>query len=103
MSLFLEQKPENLRLCLSGPPGAASFLGDSLIGMGGPKPSAHLGEGLEVGREMKERKTWSYLQGDGPRLREGTVPLPVEPQSEGGAMGLLRSTSGREAGPTHSL
>lgn len=78
-SLFLEQGPENLRLWdqdespASQPPGAASLLRDGLIGTRGPKPclagegsvvvckglrsgTPHQGEGLEVGREIKEEE-----------------------------------------------
>ena len=48
-----------------------------------PGSSAHRGEGLEVGREVKEEEDLAPPSGGWSRLREGTVPLPAEPQSEG--------------------
>lgn len=41
------------------------------------------GEGLEVGREVKEEEDLAPPSGGWSRLREGTVLLPVELQSEG--------------------
>lgn len=48
-----------------------------------PGLSAHRGEGLEVGREVKEEEDLAPPSGGWSRLREGTVLLPVELQSEG--------------------